>query len=139
MTKKKDTTTAPSTTGQQTEPGSRWPMRSSRPTRPSTTLPGRSSSVRTAVVILLAATALATAGCGESRDQTVAKCEIEAHKTYPGMALSNEATDFVLICMRAAGYAYDPNCSFTSPIRARTADCYMGSLEAWWRRNIARK
>ncbi len=28
MTKKKDATTAPSTTGQQTEPGSRWPMAS---------------------------------------------------------------------------------------------------------------
>jgi hypothetical protein len=88
--------------------------------------------------ILLAA-ALATAGCGESVDQTVAKCELEAHKVYPDRGLSDAATDYILICMRAAGYTYDYNCSFTSPIRARLSGCYMGGFEAWWRRTIARK
>lgn len=89
--------------------------------------------------VLALVIAAVTAGCGESRDQTVAKCEIEAHKVYPGKALSDVATDFILICMRAAGYTYDHNCSFTSPMRARLADCYMGGFEAWWRKNIALK
>jgi hypothetical protein len=55
---------------------------------------------------------LALGGCGESKEEDLAACQMEALKLYPNwradnMALATDMGDFTNLCMKVKGYVGD--------------------------------
>jgi hypothetical protein len=74
-----------------------------------------------------------TAGCGESRKQTIAKCAVETQRLYRDYSfLHDHPNSFMRRCMGAAGYEY--TCS--NAFGVESDRCYRTELEAWWQRNF---
>ena len=65
--------------------------------------------------LALIVTSIALFGCQADLEQQAAKCKFEGLKTYPNVNpyMSVPASDFIELCMNAAGYVFDyqnPNC-----------------------------
>ncbi len=59
-----------------------------------------------------------TAGCGESRKQTIAKCAVETQRLYRDYSfLHDHPNSFMRRCMEAAGYEYTCSNAFGDRIR----------------------
>jgi len=84
-------------------------------------------------------------GCGDSKEQQTAKCELEAMHTDPSdvMATSAAGQHFMQTCMRAAGYEFlwENKSCVTAAVNAANPYCYDPSsthaLRQWWREHFA--
>jgi len=79
-------------------------------------------------------------GCRADQEREAAKCKLGAQKTYPNVTnfyMSAPAGEFIELCMRAVGYAFDNsnrNCTFPSYVVSEKPNpyCYVPDTE-WGR------
>jgi hypothetical protein len=88
--------------------------------------------------------ALSIAACGERREQTIARCQLEAFKIWPEKINGNENVfDYVVTCMTAAGYShkFSKSCArmLGSSIGYLSDECYETQTEYFWRNDILGK
>jgi hypothetical protein len=83
-------------------------------------------------------------GCGDSKEQQTAKCELEAMRTYPSdlMATSPVGRRFMQVCMQAAGYEFiwEEKSCVTADVNAGNPYCYdprtTHGIRQWWREHF---
>ena len=87
---------------------------------------------------------LVLAGCGESKEQTIARCHMEAQKIWPQSQTYNDPLmrGYVEDCMTVAGYhfisiqrCWDSNGAW----KALQRNCYESGLERFWHEDVLGK
>jgi len=86
---------------------------------------------------------LLLAGCGESNDQAVASCRLDAFKVLrESYSIGNDKTkEFVMLCMEVKGYHLSSAtfCAPTTALGYIFGECYEGELLYWWRKMIGKR